>query len=330
MERNVVWRTSSAAPTDHAAQRSLQPSGVPAEELGESLFFSLDESLHQLLIGLGASQGRTQDGRRRFHWDAARLTTRRRGWTDRATRPTLSRQVPGWTRLPASWRYSQMKKLITALVLSLPIVGFAQSADKMTSDTKAAADKAGADTKAAPTRRARHQGHDRQDGQRHQGDARTRRAPTRAARRARPRRAPSTTPRRRRTPPRRPATSWRSSAASTRRAFGRPGPPCGGRGVSLLPPGERSIPGVRGCDRPASGESEVQEIHDVHPPSRQPRPPGPDPAGRGRVRRPPSVPGAGAGADRSLPAPRRDGARGVRARARRWARRTIRTAASRR
>ena len=33
-----------------------------------------------------------------------------------------------------------MKKLITTLVLSLSAVGFAQSMDKMTSDTKAAAD----------------------------------------------------------------------------------------------------------------------------------------------------------------------------------------------
>ena len=42
-----------------------------------------------------------------------------------------------------------MKKLITALVLSLPFLGCAQSADKMASDTKASADKAGADASSA-------------------------------------------------------------------------------------------------------------------------------------------------------------------------------------
>ncbi len=182
-----------------------------------------------------------------------------------------------------------MKKLIAALVLSLPIVGFAQSADKMTSDTKAAADKAGADTKAT----------DRQDGQRHQGQREQgeRRREQRGELDQEERQTQRQEGVERHQGGRRRAGEV--ALLSTRRAFDAP-VPCGGRGVSLLPPAERSIPGVGGCDRPASGELRVQEIHDAHPPSRQPRPPGPDPAGRGRVRRPPSVPGAGAGAD-SIP-----------------------------
>ena len=47
-----------------------------------------------------------------------------------------------------------MKTLLTALVLSLPLAGFAQSVDKMTSDTKAAADKTASDAKATTDKAA--------------------------------------------------------------------------------------------------------------------------------------------------------------------------------
>ena len=53
--------------SDHAPQRSLEAGCVPSEQLGKGLLISLDESLHQLLIGLGAIRGLTLEGRDRFH-----------------------------------------------------------------------------------------------------------------------------------------------------------------------------------------------------------------------------------------------------------------------
>ena len=81
---------------------------------------------------------------------------------------------------------------------------------------------------------------------------------------------------------------------------------------------------------PASGRPPLERPHARYRPSRarQHRPRSPH-RRRRRLRRPPPVPHARAGAVRSVPAARRDGAGRLRARARRSARPTIRTAASR-
>ena len=47
-----------------------------------------------------------------------------------------------------------MKTLLITLLLSLPLVGFAQSVDKMTSDTKEAASKTASDAKATTDKAA--------------------------------------------------------------------------------------------------------------------------------------------------------------------------------
>src|SRR5262245_5844705 len=65
-------------------------------------------------------------------------------WCYADARHGSGRDGPGQPRAGGS----PMKKLLVTLMLSLPVVGFAQTADKMADDTKAAADKAASDTKA--------------------------------------------------------------------------------------------------------------------------------------------------------------------------------------